>query len=135
MDDLGGDQRSELVDSLLDRCAATGTTALLIHSDRQAIMIQQQAIDRGLQMPGDLAIVAYDDELAASGEHPITALRPPKQQVGRLAIETMVARLTEGSSRPVQRVELLPSLHIRESAPAAGHAVSSARVSSGSVIA
>lgn len=132
MDDLSGEQRLSLVDGILDRCRETGTTALLIHSDRQAIMIQQQAIDRGLQMPGDLAIVAYDDELAASGEHPITALRPPKQQVGRVAIETMVARLTEGPRRPVQRVELLPSLHVRESAPA-GHAAQPGMVASGSV--
>jgi len=134
MDDLSGKQRIDLVDGILDRCAMTGTTALLIHSDRQAIMIQQQAIDRGLQMPGDLAIVAYDDELAASGEHPITALRPPKQHVGRMAIETMVARLTEGSRRPVQRVELLPSLHVRESTPT-GHAVAAKACASGTVMA
>jgi len=134
MDDLSAVQRIALVDEILDRCAATGTTALLIHSDRQAIMIQQQAIDRGLQMPGDLAIIAYDDELAASGEHPITALRPPKQQVGRVAIETMVARLSEGARRPVQRVELLPSLHVRESTPS-GHAVVQELSASGTVTA
>ena len=128
MDDLTGSERVLLVDRILDQCERSGTTALLIHSDRQAIMIQQQAIDRGWAMPGDLAIVAYDDELAANGEHPITALRPPKQHIGRLAVETVVTRLSEGRQRPVQRIEVLPTLQVRESTPAG--TVAGARLSS-----
>ena len=79
------------------------------------MLLQQHARDHGWSVPADLAVVAYDDEVAESAEPPITALRPPKQQVGRLAIETMVARLTDGPRRPVQRVYLMPELRPRGS--------------------
>ena len=92
---------------------------MLSHSAPQAVLLQQHARDHGWSVPRDLAVVAYDDEVAESAEPAITALRPPKQQVGRLAVETMVARLADGPRRPVQRVSLLPELRAREStAPA-----------------
>jgi len=115
LDDLSADQREHRIGDLLDRCAATGTTALLVHADPQAVLVLQLALDRGWRVPGDLAIVAYDDEVAAGAEPAITALRPPKQQVGRLAVETMIARLAEGPARPVQRTVLLPELQERAS--------------------
>ncbi|MGO3886011.1 MAG: substrate-binding domain-containing protein [Mycetocola sp.] len=115
LDDQNADDRERAVNALLDQCSATGTTALLVHADPQAVHIVQHARDRGWTVPGDLSIIAYDDEVAASAEPPITALRPPKQQVGRLAIETMIARLSEGPERPVQRTLLLPELRARAS--------------------
>ena len=115
LDGLDGVERERTIDELLATVHDTGTTAVLIHSDPQAVLLQQHARDHGWSVPGDLAIVAYDDEVAESAEPAITALRPPKQQVGRLAVETMVARLRDGARRPVQRVYLLPELRARES--------------------
>lgn len=115
LDDLESDTRDANLDALLDRTAATGTTALFVHSDPHAIMLQHRAIDRDVRVPEDLAIVAYDDEIAENGEPPITALRPPKQHIGRLAVEILVARLDEGGRRPVQRVQVLPELMVRAS--------------------
>ncbi|WP_435742501.1 substrate-binding domain-containing protein [Microbacterium sp. PMB16] len=100
---------------LVDRCEKTGTTALIVHSDPQALHLEHYCIDHGVRIPEDLAIVAYDDEIAASGEPPITALRPPKSDVGRVAVETMVERLENGPSRPVRRTDLLPELVVRAS--------------------
>ena len=48
-------------DAALDRCHATGTTALLVHADAEAIALVQRCEDRGLSVPGDLSVVAYDD--------------------------------------------------------------------------
>lgn len=115
LDDLDATARERAVSDLLVECRATGTTALLVHSDPQAVLLQQQARDVGWVMPDDLAIVAYDDEVAASAEPAITALRPPKQHIGRLAVETLIARLVDGPKRPVQRTHVLPTLHARES--------------------
>lgn len=119
LDALNGAERERAIDDLLDTCRGTGTTAVLIHSDPQAVLLQQHARDHGWSVPRDLAVVAYDDEVAESAEPAITALRPPKQQVGRLAVETMVARLADGPRRPVQRISLLPELRARESTAAA----------------
>jgi DNA-binding LacI/PurR family transcriptional regulator len=115
LDALDGVAREGLIADLLGQCRETATTALLIHNDPQAVLLEQYARDHGWSIPDDLAIVAYDDEVAESAEPAITALRPPKQHVGRLAVETMVARLSEGNRRPVQRVHLLPELLPRAS--------------------
>ena len=117
-EDGDGLAREAVIAGILDQCRATGTTGLLIHSDPQAVLLQQYARDHGWSIPGDLAIVAYDDEVAESAEPAITALRPPKQHVGRLAVESIVGRLTDGADRPIQRTYLLPTLHARESSRA-----------------
>ncbi|GAA2974833.1 substrate-binding domain-containing protein [Microbacterium terrae] len=112
---MEGPSRDAEIARLLERCRATGTTAVLVHSDPEAVRIQQYARDTGWSVPADLAILAYDDEVAENAEPPITALRPSKQHVGRLAVETIVGRLTEGARRPIQRTLVLPTLHLRES--------------------
>nr|BFF19220.1 substrate-binding domain-containing protein [Promicromonospora thailandica] len=50
--------------AVLDACAESGATALLVHSDREAISLVEQAQERGVRVPADLAVVAYDDEVA-----------------------------------------------------------------------
>ncbi len=126
LDAMDGIARDALIADLLERCRQTSTTALLIHNDPQAVLVQQHARDHGWSIPADLAIMAYDDEVAESAEPPITALRPPKQHVGRLAVETMVDRLTDGARRPVQRTYVLPVLHPRESTVSRGVPTSTA---------
>ena len=116
LDAMDGVAREALIADLLERCRETSTTALLIHNDPQAVLLQQYARDHGWSIPDDLAIVAYDDEVAESAEPPITALRPPKQHVGRLAVETMVARLTRGRAGVrCSAMYLLPELLPRAS--------------------
>ncbi|QEO13397.1 DeoR family transcriptional regulator [Agromyces intestinalis] len=102
------------IDALLEEVRSRVCTGMLIHADPHALLVQQRALELGWHLPEDLAIVAYDDEVADSGHPPITALAPPKQEVGRLAVETLVARL-EQSRRPVLRVELIPDIRLRES--------------------
>ncbi|VXB88672.1 substrate-binding domain-containing protein [Pseudoclavibacter sp. 8L] len=115
LDDMDGQSREAFIARVLDDCRRASATALLIHSDPQAVLVQQYARDHGWSIPDDLAVIAYDDEVAQNAEPPITALRPPKQHIGRLAVETMVSRLEEGPRRPVQRTRVLPVLHARSS--------------------
>jgi DNA-binding LacI/PurR family transcriptional regulator len=87
----------------------------VIHSDPDALSVQQYCEEVGIRIPEDLAVVAYDDEVANLAQPAMTAVRPPKHQVGRLAVEMMVARLVEGKRRPTQRVLVVPELVIRSS--------------------
>ncbi|HSU48851.1 MAG TPA: substrate-binding domain-containing protein [Arthrobacter sp.] len=107
--------RREHFDHVLELCAKTGTTAMLVHSDTQAVAFVQHCVDRGLAVPGDIAVVGYDDEVAYLAEPAISAVRPPKQYVGKVAVQLMAARLAEGRMRPVHRVELNPDLILRDS--------------------
>lgn len=115
IDRLDGPERRAFVGDLLEQVKCTGTTAMLVHSDPEALLLQQNALDRGWRIPGDLDIITYDDEVAENGQPPITALRPPKRHVGRRSVEVMLARLAEGAKRPVERVQIVPTLHVRES--------------------
>jgi DNA-binding LacI/PurR family transcriptional regulator len=97
-----------------------GATAVLIHSDAEAITLTQKALASGLRVPRDLAIVSYDDDLAAFASVRLTAIAPPKRSLGRAGVALLVARLREGSARPVHHLTLQPRLVIRDSCGAGG---------------
>lgn len=101
-------------DEVLRRCRRENITGLLVHSDREAVGVVERARDLGIDVPGELAVLAYDDEIAAASDPPLTAIRPPKHRVGALAAELALSRTVENSDRPVHRVQLWPTLHVRE---------------------
>ena len=90
-------------------------TALIVHSDRGRLAVARGCADHGVSIPDDLAIVSYDDEVAHLADPTLTAVRPPKNHVGRLAVELMVSRLLDGERRPAQRVLVAPELVVRQS--------------------
>jgi DNA-binding LacI/PurR family transcriptional regulator len=89
-------------------------TAAVMHGDANALMLVQQLADAGIRVPEDCSVVAYDDVVAALGSTPLTAVAPPKAEVGRVAVELLLRRVAEGDRRP-RRVELLPTLKVRGS--------------------
>ncbi|HEY7222491.1 MAG TPA: substrate-binding domain-containing protein [Micromonosporaceae bacterium] len=103
-----------VLDDVLDRTLATGTTALLVHADAQAIALVQHCEERHVTVPGDLSIVAYDDEVAGLFSPPLTAVRPPRRSIGRAAIRLVADRLRD-PNLPAHRVIISPSLRVRES--------------------
>jgi DNA-binding LacI/PurR family transcriptional regulator len=101
-----------------DTCLTTGTTALLVHADAEAIAVVQRCEERHVAIPGDLSIVAYDDEVAGLFSPPLTAVRPPRRSIGRAAVRLVADRLTD-PDRPAHRVTS-PSVRVRESTAAPG---------------
>lgn len=106
--------RDATLDEALDRCLATGTTALLVHADGEAIGLVQRCEERHLSVPRDLSIVAYDDEVAGLFSPPLTAVRPPRRSIGRAAVRLVADRLAD-PDRPAHRITISPSLRVRES--------------------
>ncbi|WP_367128538.1 substrate-binding domain-containing protein [Saccharothrix sp. HUAS TT1] len=102
------------LDEVLDQLAATGTTAVLVHADAEAMALVQRAEQRGVRVPSDLSVVAYDDEVAALFTPALTAVRPPRRSIGRAAVSLLAARLAE-PDRPTHRVVITPSLRVRGS--------------------
>lgn len=78
-------------------CAASGVTAVFCLGDRDAAALVVEARRQGLRVPGDLAVVAYDDEVADVGDLPLTAVSPPKTEVGVLAARMLLARMDAGA--------------------------------------
>ncbi|WP_440072912.1 substrate-binding domain-containing protein [Streptosporangium sp. OZ121] len=106
----------KVMDQALGSCLDTGTTALLVHSDPEAINLVERCQERGIRVPADLAVVTYDDEMAELCDPPLTAVRPPRRAIGRAAFSLLLARLTDQDPhRPTHRVVIEPRLIVRSS--------------------
>ena len=105
---------STAVDATLDLALKTGITALLVHSDPEAMAFVDLAMTRGISIPDDLSIIAYDDEVAQLFTPALTAVSPPRAAVGATAVDLLLRRVAD-PSRPVHRVTLNPSLNVRGS--------------------
>jgi DNA-binding LacI/PurR family transcriptional regulator len=102
------------LDDVLDACVSSRTTALLVHSDPEAISLVERCRERGIRVPGDLALVTYDDEVADLCDPPLTAVRPPKAAIGRAAFGMLAGRLADPDpERPAHRVIIEPRLIVR----------------------
>ncbi len=116
--DRGGPNFTAAVDAAIDTALASGVTGLLIHSDPEAMAFIDIALNRGLAVPRDLSVVAYDDEVAQLFTPALTAVSPPRAAVGAAAVDLLARRL-EDPTRPVHRVTLIPTLNVRQSTAAA----------------
>ena len=105
---------SAAIDATLDTVLSTGLTGLLVHSDPEAMAIIDLALNRGISVPDELSIIAYDDEVAQLFNPAITAVSPPRAAVGEAAADLLIKRMAD-PSRPTARVQLSPSLNVRES--------------------
>lgn len=124
-----GGTEQERYDAALEYLAEAvtrhGATAALVHSDEDAIVLVPRLRARGITVPGDLALIAYDDEVASLADVPLTAVAPPKRSVGALAAKLLLRRLAEARDKgrepvPGQHLELLPELRIRASCGGSG---------------
>ncbi|WP_326740325.1 substrate-binding domain-containing protein [Streptomyces sp. NBC_01022] len=97
-----------------------GATAAVLHGDVDALMLVQRLAESGVQVPRDCSVVAYDDVVAALGSTPLTAVAPPRAEIGRAAAELLLHRLSgaAGALGPVRRTQVLPELKVRGSAQA-----------------
>lgn len=95
-----------------------GATAAVLHGDVDALMLVQRLAESGVQVPRDCSVVAYDDVVAALGSTPLTAVAPPRAEIGRAAAELLLHRLSgaAGAAGPVRRTQVLPELKVRGSA-------------------
>ncbi len=91
-------------------------TAIFAASDEIAVGVMEAARARGLGIPEDLSIVGFDDtQLARMSSPPLTTVRQPLAEMGRVAVRTAL-RLIEGESIDSHHVELATELVVRESA-------------------
>ncbi|WP_254550891.1 substrate-binding domain-containing protein [Catellatospora tritici] len=115
---LGNPGHREIIHRVLGECGRSRITAMIVHSDPDAMSVAQYCAEQGVSIPDDLALVSYDDEVAHLAEPSLSAVRPPKTHVGRVAVELMVSRLLDGERRPSQRVLVAPELVVRHSSVA-----------------
>ena len=90
--------------------------AVFVGNDAMAVGAYQALYQAGLRIPEDVAVVGYDDiELARYMTPPLTTVHQPKDELGELAIDVLIHRITQ-PGQAQQRVQLTPELVIRGSA-------------------
>ena len=78
-------------------------------------------IQQGVDVPGDMAIVGYDDiEFAAAAAVPLSSVSQPRYELGRRACELLLAEADArtagtGPAHVHQQVEFTPELVVRAS--------------------
>jgi len=77
-------------------------------------VLQAVGLIGGIRVPEDLALVGYDDiEFAASAGVPITSMRQPRERMGAIAVDLLLAEIDGADER--SRIVLQPELVVRES--------------------
>lgn len=78
----------------------TGPTAVFASNDPGALRVVDAALDLGLRVPTDLAVVGYDNSTLARTVRPrLTSVDQPRAQMGRLAMALLLERLRGGGGR------------------------------------
>jgi LacI family transcriptional regulator len=89
--------------------------AVFAANDQMAIGAIDAARGRGLSVPGDVAVVGFDDLPVAAYIHPgLTTVRRSVRESGELAVQLLVRRI-EQADAPVEHVVLPTELVVRRS--------------------
>lgn len=98
---------------LLPRLLKAGVTAVFCHNDMLAVGALMACRELGLQVPGDLSLVGFDDiALAKYVTPPLTTIHQPMLELGRSAMQMLLDLLDH---KEVSNKVLQPFLVARES--------------------
>jgi DNA-binding LacI/PurR family transcriptional regulator len=91
-------------------------SAVFVAADEMAIGAQRALAEAGLEVPGDVSLVGFDDiEAASYAWPPLTTIRQPLTEIAARAFE-LLSELLTGAVDPVQaQITLQPELVVRGS--------------------
>jgi LacI family transcriptional regulator len=96
--------------------ASRRPTAAFCANDLLALGLLQQAVQLGLRVPDDLAIVGYDDiEFAGAAAVPLTSVRQPRERLGLTAAQLLLEEGAGDAGHEHQQIEFEPELVVRAS--------------------
>jgi LacI family transcriptional regulator len=107
-------------------------SAVFAANDEMAAGIIDAALAMGVSVPGDLAVVGFDDTRIAAMTRPrLTTVRVPMSAMGAAAVDLLCQRL-DNPKRPSTKLVLESELVIRESCGATADEQSPASLTNGS---
>lgn len=102
-----------------DHALAAEVTAVVVFNDLMALGVLDRLRQRGVDVPGEMSVVGYDDVPLATLVTPaLTTVRVPLDRMGRRAVDLLLARLA--GTTPASGARLPVELVIRGSAGPAG---------------
>ncbi|GAA0734546.1 LacI family DNA-binding transcriptional regulator [Sphingomonas japonica] len=110
-----GDYSARSAYDATDELLRHGATAIFCFNDEMAVGAMAAVSAAGLDCPGDLSVVGFDDlPLARYFHPPLTTIAQPKGMIGRRTVELLVAILS-GTENSVRQVTLRHELVVRGS--------------------
>lgn len=106
----GGRIAAEKLFSLAER-----PTAIFAANDEMAAGVLDVAHDMGIKVPGQLAVIGFDDIQTSAYTHPpLTTIRQPMKRLGEVAAELLLYRLNDPDA-PIRHEVFSSQLVIRQS--------------------
>ena len=88
---------------------------MFVYKDLAALGFQRALIDQGIKIPGDVAIVGFDDiKRGVVAPVPLTTIHQPTDKIGELAFE-LIKKQIKNETIENPYIILEPSLVIRDS--------------------
>jgi len=85
-------------------------TALFAAGDRMAIGAMRAIQERGKNVPDDISLVGFDDiEIARYLNPPLTTVYYPKDEMGRIAVKTLIEKINNLDNKCLAKTIILPS--------------------------
>ena len=112
-----GDFRQQTGYNIIRRLIVEGDypRAVFAENDLLALGVLQGVKECGLKVPGDVAVVGFDDiPFASFPEVQLTTVAQPKYEMGRQAVGVLLERI-QAPLAPVRRIFLEPQLIVRRS--------------------
>jgi LacI family transcriptional regulator len=104
--------------AIADASAASRPTAVFCANDLLALGVLQEMTRRRIRVPGDIAIVGYDDiDFAAAAAIPLSSVRQPRHQIGRTAAQLLLEEALAPEGHKHRQVIFQPELEVRGSSP------------------
>jgi len=97
------------------RLRAGGIDGLVCLGDVTAVQLLPHLRAARLSVPDDLAVITFEDDVAGDAEVPLTAVVPPRFEVGRLAVQLVLRAAELGPEAPVTHALLAPRVVQRQS--------------------
>jgi LacI family transcriptional regulator len=90
--------------------------AVFCANDLLALGVMRGLLQAGVKIPGDLLLIGYDDiEFTAAAAVPLSSVRQPTYQLGKIATELLLDECDDPDGHAHQQVLFQPELAARES--------------------
>ncbi len=91
-------------------------SALFCANDIIACGVLKTLKEKGIDVPGDISIVGFDDlPLSSVADPPLTTIQVSKAQIGRMAIQLLQTRISSEANAPPSKVLIGGRLVVRQS--------------------